>query len=356
MKIKMGLISVGMLMLMLNMLPVSAAQVACSGLAYVNAPNSSDTCLSLGSADTYNGILRQGTSDIGILFLHGRGQDPNGDVVRQLRNSLNADGYTTLSIENPVPPGGTSFSNYAINEDLIDNQVFTRVEVALEELKARNVNRVVLAGFSLGSRFAVASAAAWQLNQLNTSGLNVVGLLGVGLYSSGPDSTVANIDVLNTISNLSFITSIPVLDIFGNNDTPASSTAALRKASYRGPNYTQVALTCPDSAGNYFAQTATGVTPYYGATGDANRCHQLRNGLLFDPGTNTYITDVVLRGAPDAPLETTARNWFSSNFAAVPEPQTWLLLMFGLLGMGFIRQNKRLSGSRAWRVSLTGCC
>ena len=347
MKIKISLISIAALFAVLNMLPVSAAQVSCSALPYTTAPNSSDTCLSLGSADPYNAIFRQGTSNIGVLFLHGRGQDPNGDVVRQLRNSLNSDGYTTLSIEDPVPPGGTAFNNYVANETIIQNQLFLRVELALAELKSRNVDRVVLAGFSLGSRFATASAAAWELNQLNTSGLNLIGLLGVGLYSSGPDSTISNINVLNSISNLSFITSIPVLDIYGDNDTPASTTAAARRAAYAGDNYTQVELTCPNTSGNYFVQTATGIVPYYGGTGttgDTNRCHQLRNGLLFDPVSNSYVPDVVLRGSPNAPLETTARNWFASNFA-LPEPKTWLLVIIGLLGMGIVKRHQR--GARA---------
>lgn len=340
MKIKTLLVSSAALAAVLNLLPAFAGQIACSTLLYANAPNATDTCLALGTADPYNALFRQGSSDIGVLFLHGRGQNPNGDVVRQLRNSLNADGYTTLSIENPIPPGpgGTSFNNYVVNEDIIDGQVFARVEIALGELKNRNVNRVVLAGFSLGSRFATASAAAWELNQLNTSGLNLIGLLGAGTFSSGPISTVDNINVLNTISNLSFITSIPVLDVYGSNDDPAKSTAAARKAAYQGESYTQVELSCPAINGGYFVQAGANIVPYYSATGDTNRCHQLRNGLLFDSATNSFVTDFVIRGAPDAPLETTARNWFSSNFVAIPEPETLLLFLIGLLGMGLIKR------------------
>lgn len=342
--IKVPFICFTALLVTLNMHSVSATPIDCSTLNYANAPSSSDTCLSLGSADSYNALFRQGTSNIGVLFLHGRGQNPNGDVVRQLRNSLNTDGYTTLAIENPVPPNGnTSFNNYALNEDLIDNQLFARVEIALSELRSRNVDRVVLAGFSLGSRFATASAAAWEQNLLNTSGLDLIGLLGVGLYTSGPVSTLDNINILNTVSNLSFITSIPVLDIYGDNDIPARDTAVARSSAYRGNNYTQVALTCPENNGQYSAQVGSSFKPYYGnGSGDVNRCHQLRNGFLYDALSNSFVQDVVLRGSPDAPLESTARNWFSSNFVSVPEPETLLLIIIGLIGMRFTKRRKGL--------------
>ena len=173
---------------------------------------------------------------------------------------------------------------------------------------------------------------------LNTSGLDLIGLLGVGLYTSGPDSTLTNINVLNTVSNLSFITSIPVLDIYGNNDNPASGTADARRNAYQGDNYTQEALTCPDNNGQYFAQVGLGFQPYYGnGAGDVNRCHQLRNGFLQD-ASNNFFPDVVLRGSPDAPLESVVRDWFSLNFVAIPEPETFLLLLIGLIGMRFIRR------------------
>lgn len=134
------------------------------------------------AGEPFEGLLLNGAADsrVGVVFLHGRAQTPGGDVVNQLRQQLNADGYTTLSIDNPVPAGGASFSSYLASEASIDDQVFDYVEAAVAHLNGQGVDQVVLAGFSLGARFATASAAAWEQGLFSDSGSTLLGLMGGG--------------------------------------------------------------------------------------------------------------------------------------------------------------------------------
>lgn len=298
--------------------------------------------LSDGTSD-FAAELRTGSSDIGVIMFHGKGQNPTtGDVVRQLGKSLNDRGHTTLSLANPIPSNSlTDFQSYANDEDYIDNLVFARLAVALNTLKAQGLSRIILSGFSLGSRFATASAAAIEDGQFDISsyGMDLVGLVGVGMYSTltGSSPTASNvaslgdINVLDTMNNLALLNSIRVLDIFGSNDIQAATTASQRVAAFGGDasNYQQASLDCPPDNGNYYARNQ-GVYQAYYLNGD-NRCHQLRNGFVYNA---TYIKDprYVLRGNLTAPLEATVGDFFSRNFetAQVPEPETLWLMLIGL--------------------------
>ena len=312
-------------------------------------------------SEVFDGLLLEGrsTTNVGIIFLHGRGQQPNGDVVRQLRQSLNANGYTTLSIANPVPIGGTSFGNYLSNEATIDNQVFDRVGAAVNELVARNnnIDQVVLGGFSLGSRFATASAAAWQQGLLSGIDGNVelAGLVGVGMYSnitSGSITTTPtpnspatrdDINVYDTVNNLGLISSIPVLDIYGDLDSHAANFAAARLSAYAGDplSYTQLALGCPDFiTTTYFARNQGLAVPY-----TENRCHQLRNGFLSEADAENNVAAVELRGSADAPLESSTSAWFADNvpLKPVPVPASLPLLFSGITGLLLLVRRRRNS-------------
>lgn len=104
---------------------VRATVINCSQLNY---SASGDTCLNLQAStrDSYHARYRPGTNGVGIVLFHGRGQQPNGDVMRHLRLSLNQLGYSTLSLEDPVPTNGNiSFSRYLSSASVINTQVFT---------------------------------------------------------------------------------------------------------------------------------------------------------------------------------------------------------------------------------------
>ena len=56
---------------------------------------------------SFQGNLLTGTSNIGVLFFHGRGASFTGNYVRQVGEDLNQQGYTTFSLANPEPFAGT---------------------------------------------------------------------------------------------------------------------------------------------------------------------------------------------------------------------------------------------------------
>ncbi len=196
-----------------------------------------------GNGTVFSGLLLEGANcpDTGVVLFHGRGATPSGPVVEELRQSLNRVGYTTLSIENPLPLNGMiDFQSYVADADVGnggDNFVFpeayARARTAVNHLKGLGVQKVIMVGFSLGSRMAGAHVARGQIDELP-----VLGLIGVGMYAN-------SIDPLNVGLTLDEI-SVPVLDIYGDLDTTAVNTAAARAAAYGGASmdYQAVALTC----------------------------------------------------------------------------------------------------------------
>ena len=301
--------------------------------------------------ENFNGLLLEGSGspNVGVIFFHGRGQTPNGDVVRHLRQSLNSDGYTTLSIENPVPSSGTSFSNYLSSESVIEAQVFSYFNAAVDSLVAsnNNIDTIVIGGFSLGSRFATATAAAWEQGLLGVnSNVSLAGLLGVGMYSgigTTDASTSSNINVYDTINNLGLISSIPVLDMYGNLDSSAANFAADRMNAFAGNalSYTQAALGCPDFNNTSYYTRNQGA----GVSYTENRCHQLRNGYLTEEdAVNQTNADVVLRGSADAPLESTASAWLAETapLTTVPIPAAVWLFGSGLIGLIGVARRKKI--------------
>ena len=195
-----------------------------------------------GSSNSFDGLLLQGsgTPVVGVVLLHGRGADPDGPVVKELRQSLNAKGYTTLSIQEPFPAGGTAFLDYVndvVGSNIVFPETFARVRTAINELQARGVNKVVLLGFSMGSRLASAHVARGQINELP-----IIGLVGVGMYAN-------SIEPLNMAFTLDEVT-VPVLDIYGDADTTAINTAPARRSAYKsgsGTSYTQFMVECANT-------------------------------------------------------------------------------------------------------------
>jgi len=226
-----------------------------------------------GSSSKFNTLLLASEplqKKTGVVLLHGRGGHPNTAVVRQLRNDLFHRGYVTLSIQEPVPAGyeeGSGekppFQEYIDDIDAGNNvfpELYARVRSALNYLQRRGVRRVVLIGFSMGSRMAVAHLANGRINEIP-----IVGLIGVGMYAN----SIVPLNVGLMIRHVD----VPVLDIYGDADTHAATTALFRKESYEksgaGPNIAQHVLVC-------------------GLSLTTNACHKL----------------VGLKGTSDARLET----------------------------------------------------
>src|SRR5688572_16715592 len=123
-----------------------------------------------GGGGLFPGILREGegSPSTGVILLHGRGAHPDSHVVGPLRNSLNALGYTTLSIALPVPADSnangvqTDFADYVADVSGVNyafTELYARVRAAESELQGHAIDRAVLIGFSLGSRMGAAFMA-----------------------------------------------------------------------------------------------------------------------------------------------------------------------------------------------------
>lgn len=226
-----------------------------------------------GGNSSFSGeLLETSCAKTGVVMFHGRGLAPTGPVTQELRTSLQRAGYTTLAIDNPKPLNNqTDFSSYA-NDVSSDNYVFpeayARMRTAINHLQSLGVERVVVAGFSLGSRLAAAHVARGQIDELP-----VVGFIGVGMYGN-------SIEPLNVSTTLDEI-SVPVLDLYGDVDTNAVNTAAARLNAYNsgtGTDYTQTTLPC-----------TTGTN-----------CHQLEG----------------IRGDDTQPFEVNANAWMQAVAAA----------------------------------------
>lgn len=278
-------------------------------VGFIQYANSADVSLTT-STGSFNGLLLEGSSSpkVGVVMFHGRGANPDGAVVRELRATLNNSGYTTLSIENPIPAdyngngSATDFADYVADissggANYVFPEAYERLNASISLLQSQGVEQIVIAGFSLGSRLASAFVANGQV----AGNAPVVGLIGVGMYGN-------SLGLLNPLYQLGDIT-VPILDLFGDNDTNAVNTAAAKKAAYGGAasDYTQVVLDCAD--------TVIG-----------NDCHKLKGGL---------------RGAEDRPFEIAVNSWIKDVAPlSVPEASSIYLLSLGLLGLMGVSRRK----------------
>lgn len=195
------------------------------------------------SAEGGNGVfsgelLDSSCSDTGVVIFHGRGSLPTGPVVTELSQSLNRAGYRTLSIENPKPLNQQIDFNSYVNDINTDNYVFpesyARMRSAINYLKSLGAKKIVVAGFSLGARLTTAHVARGQIDELP-----IIGLIAISMYAN-------SIDPLNTSLTLDEV-GVPVLDLYGDADANAVTTASSRRAAYNtgtGLSYTQSVITC----------------------------------------------------------------------------------------------------------------
>lgn len=256
-----------------------------------------------GNTASFSGELLSATGSpaVGVILLHGRNGNADGVVVSELRQSINVAGYTTLSIDEPVPAAGTNFSDYVddVNgANTVFPELYARVRTASNELEDLGIDEIVLLGFSLGGRMASAHVARGQDDELP-----IIGLIGIGMYGN-------SIDPLNAALTLDEV-SIPVLDIFGDNDTNAINTAIARQTAYNsvsGTDYMQIMVECVNATINCVPHNFTGY-----------------------------------RGTDNPELETDVNLWLASKapLTVIPLPGAIYLFCTGLLGLlGLSKRNK----------------
>jgi len=324
---------------------------------FSTAANAAIITLDESATTTFQGDLRIGAADnnTGILFFSGRGASFTGNFVKQVGRSLNdsGNGYTTLSLENPVPAAGTAFQDYVNDETLIGQQVFARLDAAISEMANRGIENIVLSGLSLGSRFMTTATAAWEQGLfIPTANVNLAGLIGAGMLpqtgglprTPANPASIADFNIFDTESNLKLIGTTPVLDIYGNNDITSANFAAARRATYGGApaQYFQKSIQCPPkgTSNPYYAFLGGNkYRLYYGTSGnEENRCHQLRDGYQIfgqnPDGSPIFKKTFTVRGSLNAPVESTIVSFLDTHVTprttSVYESESLLLLLAGL--------------------------
>ncbi|BBO99623.1 DUF3530 family protein [Sulfuriferula nivalis] len=143
-----------------------------------------------------------------LVIVHGRGINPDWGLIGVLRSELPDHGYTTLSVQMPVLASSANESAYlATFPDAVQ-----RLQIAVDFLKAKGYTKIGLVSHSLGSRMS----AKYMTGKPDAA---VQVWVAIGM----PDSV-----------NYSKI-SVPVLDLYGENDLPAVlKTARARLASLQG--------------------------------------------------------------------------------------------------------------------------
>jgi len=170
-----------------------------------------------------------------VVMLHGRVGGPDGPVVGWLRKALNAAGYSTLSLANPVPASGGEFSDYQADvsgANTLFPEAGARIAAGVAEMKQRGCEAVVLCGFSMGARMTSAFLASGKATALPVKGFIAI---GIGVNGKGA------LDATTTLGQVK----VPVIDVCGAADGDVAKTAGRRTEIYRaggGPGYTSEVL------------------------------------------------------------------------------------------------------------------
>lgn len=171
------------------------------------------------------------------ILLHGMGSNQAwAAVVQPLRMGLTEHGWETLALQLPLAPMGVASTAY---EPLIP-EAAPRISAAIEFLKQRNINKIVIIGHSLGARMGLESLAADMPKE-------VIAFVAVGAPTQVDAPDVGTLGALKRIK-------LPLLDIYGSRDLPSVVTGAkARKLAARqaqNEKYQQVVIT----GANHFFQ------------------------------------------------------------------------------------------------------
>jgi pimeloyl-ACP methyl ester carboxylesterase len=177
---------------------------------------------------TFLGLYTEAEEDAGrgAIIVHGIGVHPNWpQVVYPLRTALPRDGWSTLAIQMPVLENEATGADYA---PLIAESA-PRLAAAVAYLKAHGAERIVIVAHSLGATM-VNDALAARSDDVDA-------YVAIGMSSSGLQAGRDNVELVRRIT-------IPMLDLFGENDLPAVVSGARERAetAAANPGYHQVQI------------------------------------------------------------------------------------------------------------------
>jgi pimeloyl-ACP methyl ester carboxylesterase len=140
-----------------------------------------------------------------VVLVHGVGAHPDWGLIGRVRSALPDHGYATLSVQMPVLAQAARIEEYHSTFA----EAGERLKIATDFLRAKGYTKVAIVSHSMGSRMthdyltrdANARASAW-----------------VCIGWASEDSDFSRV-------------SIPVLDLFGENDLPSVLKGATRRAA-----------------------------------------------------------------------------------------------------------------------------
>ena len=147
-----------------------------------------------------------------VIVLHGRGFHPDWpEVAGPLRTELPAHGWETLSLQMPVLAKSARYYDYVP----IFPAAFPRIRAGIEFLRTRGAGRIVVAAHSCSVHMAMAYVRRYGDADFD-------GFVGIGVGATDYRQSMREPLPLATMS-------VPVLDLFGDEDYPA----VLREAPAR---------------------------------------------------------------------------------------------------------------------------
>ncbi len=164
-----------------------------------------------------------------IIVVHGIGVHPNWpDVILPIRAEFPDHGWATLSIQMPI------LANDKTSKDYIPllKEVNSRFDAAVQFLKAKNIQNIVIAAHSMGATMA---------NQYLTTKPDPAIRAYIAISMSSDPKTKE----LDNVKKLRLIKNIPVLDIYGNQDLDPVLRFAknrLKAGQKSNPKYKQVMI------------------------------------------------------------------------------------------------------------------
>jgi alpha/beta superfamily hydrolase len=170
-----------------------------------------------------------------VIILHGRGFHPDwGDVVQPLRIGLTEAGWDTLSIQLPVLHKSARYFDYVEIFDAANPRIEATIAWATDRKTARVVMLAHSCGFHMAQHWVRARGQA-ALDQFDA-------FIGIGMGATDYGQPMREPFVLDRIS-------VPVLDIYAENDFPAVRRLAPERlrALERGGNNLSAQLVVADS-------------------------------------------------------------------------------------------------------------
>ena len=137
-----------------------------------------------------------------VILLHCRGAHPDWpQVIQPLRSQLPGKGWATLSLQMPVLAGEANDKDYVA----LFNEVPARIQAGLDYISQKNINNVVLIGYSLGASMATDYLARQGDERIKA-------FVGIGMKAIKQPVEYRVLDNADSLQKIN----LPVLDIYGS--------------------------------------------------------------------------------------------------------------------------------------------